>query len=141
MILLDTNVVSELMRPAPNRQVVEFIDSHVRTHFFLPTPALTELFAGVELLPEGRRKAGLRHQLQRVVNDVFVSRIASFDDESARVYGLIIAERTRQGRPISIIDAQIAAIARRTGFAVATRNLGDFEGLGLALIDPFDKPA
>ncbi|MCW2306530.1 type II toxin-antitoxin system VapC family toxin [Rhodobium gokarnense] len=141
MILLDTNVVSELMRPAPNRQVVAFIDGHARTHFFLPAPALAELFAGVELLPDGRRKADLRGQLQRVADDLFVGRIAPFDEESARAYGLVIAERTRQGRPISVVDAEIAAIARHTGFAVATRNLGDFVGLGLALIDPFDKPA
>ena len=135
MILLDTNVVSELMRTEPIDRVARWIAGQPR----LGTTAIThaEILLGVQLLPKGKR----RDALQEVANDIFEEdfdgRVFSFDGEAARAYADIVAARRRAGRPISTADAQIAAIACSLGFDLATRNIGDFEGCGIELHDPW----
>jgi toxin FitB len=137
MIVLDTNVVSELMRTHPVDLVVRWVAG--RPHTSLCTTAITqaEIFLGVQLLPKGKRRDTLEEAASDIFEDDFEGRVFSFDGEAARAYARIVAGRRRSGRPISEADAQIAAIARALGFDLATRNVSDFEGCGIELHDPW----
>lgn len=137
MIVLDTNVVSELMRPQPTPQVETWLATQVAADIYLTTVSEAELRHGAAILPAGRR----RDKLVKAINDMldwdFRGRILPFDRASAAAYALIAAARRSAGRPISQFDCQIAAIARSRGFVVATHNIGDYTGCGVELIDPW----
>lgn len=136
MIILDTNVVSEFMRSEPHPGVIAWADSIPRGELWITTITVAELAAGVALLPTGARKLQLGEDLQQMLN-AFDGRVLAFTTGAAPHYGGVVAARTRIGRPVSVPDAEIAAIAIEAGAAVATRNTLDFEGVGIDLIDPW----
>ena len=137
MILLDTNVLSELMKPAPSEQVVNWISSRPATSLFVTVLTQAELLYGVELLAEGRRKTALRNAVDAMFKQDFAERILNFDTAAAVEFADIAAKRDKVGKPISQIDAQIAAIARSRGAKIATRNVKDFEHCGVEIINPW----
>lgn len=139
--LLDTNVVSELMRPEPDRRVLEWFAGKDPSCLFLTAVTEAELRTGVACLPRGRRRAALAAAVDAMIEEDFADRILPFDGSAARAYATIAAARRAAGRPIAGADCQIAAIALVHGAAVVTRNRGDFEGCGVPLIDPWVSPA
>jgi predicted nucleic acid-binding protein len=137
MILLDTNVVSALMAPAPPSSVLTWINRHSTETIFLSTITIAEISYGIWILPSGRRRESLTSRFSEFVTSGFAQRILSFDARSAAVYGEVMAHRREIARPLSSLDGQIASIARTHSLAVATRNLRDFEECGIALVNPF----
>lgn len=137
MIVLDTNVVSELMRPAPAERVVRWVGGQPATSLFTTSITQAEILHGVMLLPAGRRRTGLASAAEAMFREDFGGRILPFDSTAAQIYARIAAERARAGRPISQFDAQIAAIARAAGAGIATRNVADYDGCGVDVIDPW----
>lgn len=138
MILLDTNVVSNVMKKQPNLQVSLWLDSQPSRGLYLPTITIAEIYYGLNLLPKGKQTTQLTQLFEKFVSGGFVGNILDFDEEAAVVYAQIKATRQQQGRPMSMADAQIAAIAQVHHLALATRNIKDFEGCGLRLINPFE---
>lgn len=139
MILLDTNVLSELMRSQPNRLVVEWIGKHQATSLFITSLTEAEILYGLELLPEGKRRTALQEAARSMFNIDFAGRILPFDSDAAKKFGIIAAKRRIMGRPISQIDAQIAAIALSHHATLATRNVADFEECGIKIINPWEN--
>ena len=137
MIVLDTNVVSELMRPRPDGAVVAWVDEQRSADLWLSAVTLGELLYGIGRLPDGRRKADLASQLEAMVADDLDHRIAAFDATAAAHYADLVVVRERAGRPISMADAQIAAICRSHGASLATRNVDDFGNIDLKIINPW----
>lgn len=140
MILLDTNVIAELMRPAPLPAVVEWLNEQDSAQLLLSSITIAEIGYGLEILPAGQRRAGLEMGFQKVIH-AFSGRILSFDQEAAQHYGQLMGTRRAAGRPLGSLDGQIAAIARSNGARVATRNVRDFDGCGVEVIDPFAERA
>ena len=136
MILLDTNVLSELTRNRPAPQVTSWYEQH-EPLLAVPTTALAELRFGIVRLPTGRRRSSLIRFWTKT-RDHFLGRIFSFDERAATAYGDLAAESERVGKPIDIADGQIAAIARTHTMSVATRNVSDFEVTGIPLVNPWD---
>lgn len=137
MILLDTNVVSALMAPMPPPAVVEWANSRPTETLYLSTVTIAEISYGLRVLPEGKRRRDLGGRFHRFVARGFALRVLAFDEEAAHLYGELMGDRRRLGRPMSVLDGQIAAIARANRFALATRNTRDFEECGLEILDPF----
>jgi predicted nucleic acid-binding protein len=137
MIILDTNVVSELVRPEPAERVVHWLGSQRASAVATTSITVAEVMYGLRRLPAGRRRESLV-AAAREVFDLFSARILPFDADSARNYADVTIERADAGLPISGFDAQIAAICRTNGCALATRNTSDFVRLGLDLVDPFE---
>ncbi|MGJ3232599.1 MAG: PIN domain-containing protein [Oceanicaulis sp.] len=137
MILLDTNVISEVLRERPDPGVTDWLDAQDGDRLFLSTVSEAELLYGVAILPEGRRKAALADLLAQVLGETFNGQILAFDSAAADAYAAIAAGRRAAGRPISSFDGQIAAIAVAHHAALATRNVRDFKGCGVDLIDPW----
>ena len=138
LVVLDTNVVSELMRATPDANVVAWVGR--RSPGAVRTTAITvaEVRYGIARLPTGRRRTLLRAAAEQVF-DTFDEAVLPFDAAAARHYADIVVEREWAGAPISGFDAQIAAICRAASAELATRNTGDFEGLGLHLVDPWQS--
>src|SRR5580700_4125155 len=128
MIILDTNVLSELMRPNPSPQVVTWVAKQSADDLFTTAITEAEIFFGIELLARGKRYEGLRAAAEAMFTDEFAGRILSFDSDTARAFARIASQRRASGKPISHADAQIASIAQFHGSALATRNVADFEG-------------
>ena len=122
MILLDTNVLSECMRPAPAPVVVDWLDAQDPQRVWICAISRAEIELGIALLPEGKRKRGLRQAATTLFTLDFPGRCLSFDASAASAYAQLVAHRTQLGQPISVEDAQIAAIALATGLTLATRN-------------------
>lgn len=137
MIVLDTNVLSEPLKPGPEPTVVEWLDAQHPGTLCITAITVAELRYGLAALPEGRRKAILTKRLEAEVLPLFGSRILPFDDDAAAQYADLQAAARASGRPMPVLDAQIAAIARARGCALATRNVADFEGAGLVLVNPW----
>jgi predicted nucleic acid-binding protein len=138
MILLDTNVLSEFMRPAPAAQVVGWLDAQPSEQVWVCAVTLAEIELGFALLPDGQRKQGLRMAAKTMFAEDFAGRCLPFDERAAACYASIVAVRTQLGRQISIEDAQIAAIALVHGLCLATRNERDFELIdGLSVTNPW----
>ena len=136
MILVDTNVLSELTRPTPEPSVIAWLEVN-EPALALPTIALAELRYGIARLPDGRRRSGLLH-FWRATCSQFRGRIFSFDERAAERYGDLAAGAERAGRRLNIQDGQIAAIALVHGMSVATRNVGDFQATGVAIVNPWE---
>ena len=141
MILLDTNVVAELMRPPGHRTATAWLDGRDRDAMYLCAPGLAEMRYGIVRLTDGAKKRALAAAADRIEHTFFEGRILPFDQTAADEYGALVVSRERRGRPIGVIDAMIAAIALARGMTLATRNTADFEGVGLDLVDPFAEPA
>lgn len=137
MIVLDTNVISELMRPEPSVTVAAWMAGHPATGLFTTCVNEAEIRLGIASLPDGRRRRAFAEAADAMFRTEFAGRVLSFDSAAARAFAEIAAGRRRQGKPIGHADAQIAAIARAHGAAVATRNVGDFVGCGIAVVDPW----
>lgn len=137
MIVLDTNVVSELMRPVPEPSVEAWVAGRDGTALFLTAVSEAELRYGVAVMPTGRRRDVLSTALDAMLRQDFAGRVLPFDRDAAQTYATIAADRRLAGRPVAQSDAQIAAIARSRSMAVATRNLQDFEDMGIELINPW----
>lgn len=137
-IVLDTNVVSELMRPAPHATVIGWAEKTRPESICTTAVTLAEVRFGIARLPDSRRKTVLSSTADEVFS-AFAHRVLSFDADAADAYADIVVEREQAGRPILGFDAQIAAICRSQHLALATRNTDDFTSLGLSLIDPWGR--
>lgn len=138
MTILDTNVISELMRDIPQPIVLAWLDAQPETSLFVTTVTEAEILTGIALLPVGRRRQHLAEVAERVFA-LFAERILVFNRDAAHAYAEIFTWRRTSGRPISKIDCQIAAIARSCEAAIATRNVADFEGLEVDVINPWSN--
>lgn len=137
-ILLDTNVLSELMRPQPAPAVLNWFAQQQGNAFWISAITRAEILLGVALLPAGRRRDHLAMAAEQMFDEDFAGRSLAFDDACAAEYALLVAGRTRQGRAISTEDGQIAAIARVHALPLATRNGKDFAGINaLTVLDPW----
>lgn len=139
MIVLDTNVVSELMRPEPAPQVLAWMQRSSGDGLYTTAVTIAEIRYGIARLPEGRRRQSL-HQAADEIFAAFPRQVLPFDLASASAYADIVASREQQGNPISGFDAQIAAICRAQAASLATRNTRDFVDTGISLLDPW-RPA
>ena len=137
MILLDTNVMSEPLRQAPEPRVITWIDAQPMETLFLSAITVAELRAGVALLPAGRRRSGLHENLEKRVLPLFAGRVLPFDLACTQAYAALIAKARTAGLAVATADGYIAAIAEANGFAVATRDTGPFEAAGAAVINPW----
>ncbi|MEO6017569.1 MAG: type II toxin-antitoxin system VapC family toxin [Polaromonas sp.] len=138
MYLLDTNVLSELMRPTPAPQVLHWVDSQATQHLFTSAITRAEIELGLALLPQSKRRQALAMQSKAMFEEDFSGRCLAFDERCAPIYGVLMAARTRQGRPMSVEDAQIAAVCLAHQKTLITRNTADFENIeGLPLINPW----
>jgi predicted nucleic acid-binding protein len=138
VIVLDTNVVSELMKPAPAGAVVAWIGAQPTQSLYTTSITQAEILHGVMLLPGGKRREALEAAAQVMFREDFGGRILAFGADAALPYAQIAVDRRAAGRPISQFDAQIAAIARSFGATLATRNVTDFDGCGIELINPWE---
>ena len=137
MILLDTNVVSEPLRPAPDHRVVAWIDAPALETLFLSAITVAELRAGVALLPAGKRRAGLQESLETRVLPLFAGRVLPFDLGCTQAYAELRAKARAAGLAITSADGYIAAIAAANGLVVATRDTGRFKAAGVTVINPW----
>lgn len=137
MIVLDTNVVSEMMRPHPDERVASWLSRQPSLSVYTTCITEAEIFHGLSLLPAGRRQDALLEAAARIFTDEFSGRILSFGREAARCYATLRATRQQAGQPMSALDAQIASITLISGARLATRNTRDFSGCGLHLVDPW----
>ena len=137
MIILDTNVISELTRPVPDSDVIAWLDSQPAEETAVTAITVAELCYGVRRLPDGRRKTELSEAVSALVDTDFRGRVEAFDVLAAEQYADVVTTRERTGKPISTSDAQIAAICRVLNATLATRNTADFTGTGVGLINPW----
>lgn len=137
MIVLDTNVVSELMRAVPHPGVLAWVDAQAPRSVAITAVTAAELAVGVTLLPRGKRRASISAAVDRATAQFAPRLMWPFDIDAVEPYAQVVATRTRAGRPIDALDAQIAAICLARGAALATRNTRDFEGVGLEVVDPW----
>jgi predicted nucleic acid-binding protein len=140
MILLDTNVVSELMRPTPDATVFGWVKVRDIEEMATTVVTVAEICAGIACLPTGARRNSLQTRWDRLLADGFGARILDLDRDAATVYGELFARRQRAGRSIGAFDLLICAIARVRGLDVATRNVRDFEDCGVKVINPWSAP-
>jgi toxin FitB len=137
MIVVDTNVVSELMRPFPSERVREWVREQPGRELFTSAVTVAEVLYGIERLPRGRRREELKSAAVEVF-DGFADQVLDFDAAAAEQYALVVSHRERLGMPIEGFDAQIAAICRVREAALATRNEADFRETGIKIINPWD---
>ncbi len=138
MILLDTNVISEFMRPQPATQVVAWLDTQPANEVWISAISCAEIELGLALMAKGKRHELLRQAVQAMLNEDFANRCLPFDRVAASHYGRIVSARIKAGRPISVEDGQIAAIALTHQMTLATRNTTDFAWIeGLSLVNPW----
>ncbi len=137
MIVLDTNVFSELMRAQAESAVVDWLDRQEQDSLAVTAVTVAELFYGIARLPDGRRKSGLQQAALQMLDEEFADRVLPFDEDAAVHYAALVSQRERAGPPISMADAQIAAICRRHAATLATPNSKDFEGVDIVLANPW----
>jgi predicted nucleic acid-binding protein len=138
MILLDTNVLSELMKAAPDQAVLAFVNGVPGMALFTSAITQAEILYGIASLPEGKRRDALLAAARTALDSHFRGRVLPFDGDAAEAFAAIAAGRRQAGRPLSQADAQIAAIAKSRGAALATRNVSDFDGCGVSVINPWN---
>jgi len=137
MIVVDTNVVSELMRSSPSELVRKWVESQPARELYTSAVTVAEVLYGIARLPEGRRQEQLRSAASEVF-DGFAEQVLAFDAAAAGHYALMVSHRERLGMPIEGFDAQIAAICRARGATLATRNVSDFRETGVEIVNPWD---
>jgi predicted nucleic acid-binding protein len=137
MIIIDTNVVSEMLRPVPAPQVETWLAAQDSDNLYFTTISEAELRHGVAILPAGQRRTSLSRAIEGILEEDFRGRILAFDRQAASAYASIAAQRRALGRHISQFDCQIAAIARVHGASVCTRNTSDYEDCGIELLNPW----
>lgn len=138
MIVLDTNLVSELMRPRPNEHVIAWLDAQKADTMWLTSVNVAELLFGIARIPNGARKRGFEEVARRMIEEDFAGRVLSFDLEAAAIYASLAAKRESAGQAMSLADGQIAAICLAHDASLATRNGRHFAGLGLEVLNPWD---
>lgn len=139
VILLDTNVLSALMQREPDQKVVAWLDEQPSESVWTTAITVFEVRMGLELLARGRRRSHLEAQFDRLLAEDLGGRVQLFDRAAAHAAGTIAASRQRAGRTVEIRDVQIAGIADARKATLATRNLRHFEGLGIGLVNPWQK--
>ena len=137
MYLIDTNVVSETLKPRPERRVVDWIGRQMANDLFLASISLGELVRGVRRMEDRARRERFQRWIDYDLAAQFQGRILPFDRETAVIWGEIMGDGDRVGRPKPMADAQIAAVARRHGLTLVTRNKRDFVGMEVVLLDPW----
>jgi toxin FitB len=137
MIIVDTNVISECLKPAPNLAIVNWLDMQPSESLFLTTVNQAELLAGVAIMPAGIRKNALSHSMQALLRRIFAQRILSFDQAAAVQFAGVTRRTQASGNCVAMADAMIAAIALAGNFAVATRDVAPFIAAGVAVINPW----
>jgi predicted nucleic acid-binding protein len=137
VIVLDTNVLSEMMRPTPDANVAAWMSARPATSLFTTTVTQAEILYGLQLVSSAKRRSQLEAAVSQMFATDFAGRVLPFDQAAAQLYAQIAAARRRAGRSITQFDAQIAAIARSRDAKVATRDVADFEGCGIGVIDPW----
>lgn len=138
MILLDTCVLSEPLKPVPDRRVLAWLDNQVAETLCTTAVTLAELLSGVARLPDGHRKRGLAADAQKTVQALFNERIFPFDAEAAAEYARIEELARKAGHPLSVVDQQIAAIAKAHKYTIASRDVDPFRAAGLTVLNPWD---
>jgi hypothetical protein len=137
VIVLDTNVLSEPLKPAPHERVIAWLDSQAKESLYLCAPVLMEVLLGIAQLPRGKRKDDLATAVQRLLANYFAERFLAFEREAATAYALLASRAAAHGYTISVGDAQIAAIAAVHGCSVATRDLAPFQAAGVSVVNPW----
>lgn len=138
MIILDTIVVTELMRPAPEAHVLRWFGNQAAEDLYVTAVTMAEILYGIGLISTSRRRDTVRAGAEKMFEAVFADRILTFEDRAARAFSQIASSRRRQGKPMTEFDAQIAAIARVHGATLATRNPYVFEACGVRLVNPWE---
>jgi hypothetical protein len=137
MIVLDTNVISELARQKPMPRVIDWLDHQDANQIFVTSVTIGELLHGLVRMPAGQRRASLTVKVSTLLDDLFDGHSLEYTGSAAVQYARVVVSRTRQGLPIEPADAQIAAVCRLHGASLATRNVGDFAETGVQVIDPW----
>lgn len=139
MIVLDTNIISEVMRPKPNSNVIAWLNHYSDGQLFVTTTTLAEIYYGLRILPDGQRKNNLKTRFDYFINQGFSQRILLFDLKAAIVYAEIMGLNKEMRHTMSFPDGQIVAITYIHRFSLATRNIKDFKHCQLTLVNPFEK--
>jgi len=137
MIVVDTNVISEVMRPQPSSAVLNWLNAQDSNLLFITTVTLAEIGYGLRILPDGLRRRQLQTRFEQFIAQAFEERVLDFTAPAAHAYAEIMGHRKEKGRAMSLPDGKIGSIAHAHGFASATRNIKDFEGCNIELINPF----
>jgi predicted nucleic acid-binding protein len=137
VILVDTNVISEAMRPLPDRNVVAWLDEQLAETLYVSAVSLSELLLGIALLPDGARKLQIDRAFREQEGTLFGNRILPFGEREARAYASVVSRARLAGHAISVSDGQIAATAVAAGLVIATRDRAPFEAAGLRVLDPW----
>jgi predicted nucleic acid-binding protein len=137
VIILDTNVISELMKPEPSRKVFRWVSRQSPLELFTTTISQAEVLYGIALLPKGKRRNLLQAAAESMFAEDFRSRILAFDEDAARLFPEIVIARRSMGHPIAVLDAEIVAIARSRGSVVATRDTRGFGDCGVTVVNPW----
>jgi predicted nucleic acid-binding protein len=137
VIILDTNIISEMMKPLPSQELLSWMDRQATDILYLTSISIAEIMYGLGVLPKGKRRSDLEQAFSSVKKEAFMGRILSFDEKSADFYGELMGNSKMKGRVMSFCDGQIAAIVKQHGFCLATRNIKDFSHCGIMLINPF----
>lgn len=138
MIVLDTNVISEPLKPQPDPRVMHWLDAQNAETLYLTAPSLAEILSGIEILPAGKRKRALAESAAQVFQWLFAERFLSFDRAAAIASSILGARAAGIGYTIGVIDCQIAAIAAVHGFTVATRDEAPFRAVGVPVVNPWE---
>jgi predicted nucleic acid-binding protein len=138
MILLDTNVVSEVMKTRPEEAVIAWLNGQDSEKLHVSAITIGEIAYGLHILPGGKRRSELRERFERFIALAFDQRVLAYDESAARICGELMGDRKELGAPMSVPDGQIAAIARLNHLAVATRNVLEFEHCGIDVLNPFE---
>ena len=136
LLVLDTNVISEMMRQRPDPHVLDWLDAQPASSLFTTSITEAEIRAGVAMLPAGRRRTGLAAAADQLF-ELFGDRVLPFDSAAARAYAILVARRRAAGRPVAQADGQIAAITKSRNATVVTRNVEHFEDSAIDVIDPW----
>lgn len=136
-ILLDTNIISELMKSTPDQNVTAWLDQQNVLTLYITSVSVAEIYYGLNLLPAGKKGSSLEMAFNNVIETIFSQRVLAFNTVAASHYGVIMAEREKLGRRMSALDGQIAAIAKMSNALLATRNIKDFVQTGIEVFNPF----
>ena len=141
MIVLDTNVISEPLKPQADSAVIRWLDEQDPETLYLTATVLSEILMGIALLPAGKRKRGMELAMQSLQAKLFAGRFLSFDREAAIAFALLGSRAAAKGYSISVADCQIDSIAAVHGFSVATRDIAPFQAVGVPVINPWKNGA